>query len=642
MFALLVCLSSCDVINGLLGKDTNEDPPAVEPPEEEEPDEEEPEEEEPEVDLSGITLPAYSGVYDGRAQSLAIEGELPEGVTVAYVGNGVKDAGEYTVTARFYLDGKYLDGKDITSTISIEKAVYDMYGVSFDGATLIAGGAAYNLEVKGTLPTGVSVLRYDGNGSTEVGEHTVTAVFAYDEKNYEPIPNMTATLRVVEGPTQFAGICLPDVTLVYDGRNHTVTASGAGASCIVEYTGNTARGAGEYAVSARLSDGSAEVTVNSTLKILPAKLSVRAEDKTVTYDGREHSISLVWDGIQPAGVNVSVIGNGTAAIGTHNVRFRFSLDESVRGNYLYQADINATLTINAPESSVADGLSFKSVSGGYAVEKYTGTASTVVIPEEYTNSYGVKANVIEVSAGAFMNNTALTYVYLPDSVKTVGNNAFRGCTSLRSVTLGSDIKGIGQLAFADTAISDVVLPDSLEAIGYGAYRGAPVERIVLPFVGGSAVTSNPYIGYLFGAAAYAGNAQALPDELKVVILSEKCTEVPAYAFYGASKIEEIVIGSKVTEIGVSAFQGCSSLVGLYVPATVTDIPAAAHNYNSPVYNCKDGFIIGTAVASKTSKPSGWGNRFDILNSTARATVMWNVSFTEYMDSILAATYFGIG
>lgn len=642
IFALLLCLTSCDVINGILGKDTDDGP--VEPPAPEEPPEEpeeEPEEEEPTVDLSGVTLSSETLVYDGRAHSITVEGDLPEGVTVAYVGNSVKNAGTHTVTARFYLDGKHLEDKDLTATITIERAVYDMYGVSFDGATLVAGGAPYDLFVSGTLPEGVRVLRYDGNGHTEVGEHTVTAVFQYDEQNYEPIENMTATLRVVDGPARFAGICLPDLTAVYDGRDHQVTTGGAPtASYLVEYGNNTAKNAGEYSVSARIFDGTSELTIRSTMKIVPAKLNVKAEDKTVTYDGNKHSVALKWGGgTAPVGVSVTELGNGTAAIGTHSVRFRFSLDESMRGNYLYQPDITATLTIEEPESFVVDGMTFKSVSGGYAVEGYTGAATSVIIPKEYTNSLGIRAAVVEIAAGAFMNNTSISCVYIPESVKTIGNNAFRGCTSLESVTLGSKIESIGQLAFADTAVRDVTLPDSLKAIGHAAYRGAPVERIVLPFIGGSRVTSNPYIGYIFGAPAYAGNEQYLPEELKLVVLSEKCTYVPAYAFFGASMIEEVKLSDKVTEIGISAFQGCTSLIGLYIPKSVTDIPASANNYNSPIYNCKDGFVIGTGVASKTAKPAGWGNRFDIQSSTARATVQWNVSYGEYMDLILSATYF---
>lgn len=639
LFSMLLCLSSCSLLGGDKPPvdDPVDDPPAVEP------EDKEPEDEAPKVDLSGITFPGYTGIYDGKAHSVAISGTLPEGVTVGYLGNGVKDAGTYTVSARFYLNGEYLSGMDKTATIVINRAVYDMYGVSFEGATVIAGGEPYNLYVQGTLPTGVRVLSYEGNGKSEVGEYTVKAKFTWDEKNYEPIEDMTATLKVVSGPAAFAGVAMPDLTYVYDGKEHELKPVNATVgSYIYEYTQGvgSAKNAGEYPTTVRLFDGTNEAVMSSTLKIKPAKLNVTASDKEVVYNGSVQSIDLVWSGTQPKGVTVSELGNGTAAIGTHNVRFRFILDESERGNYLYHSDINVTLTIKSPDALEAtEGLEFKSVSGGYAVSGYTGDAAQIIIPKEYTNSLGVSGKVVEISSGAFMGNESITYVYIPDSVTTIGHNAFRGCESLKSVTMSNSLKVLGQLAFAETAIADVVIPDTLKAVGQGAFRGASVERIVLPYIGGSETTSNPYIGYIFGASSYAGNEQYVPESLKVVILSDECTIVPAYSFFGATSIEEVKIGKGVTEIGISAFQGCKSLIGLYIPTTVKDIPASAKSYNSPIYDCNDNFRLGTGVASKDKKPSGWGSKWDILNETARVTVLWNLTYDEYFEGVCQRLYF---
>ena len=636
---MLLCFSSCSLIGG---KTTPPDEPPVDPPAAD-PAPEEPGDEKPSIDLSAITFADYTCTYDGKAHSIAISGALPEGVTVGYLGNGVKDAGTYTVSARFYYNGEYLSGMDKTANIIINRAVYDMYGVSFEGATVIAGGEPYNLYVQGDLPTGVRVLGYEGNGNTAVGEYTVKAKFTWDEKNYEPIEDMTATLKVVSGPAAFAGVCMPDLTYVYDGREHELKPVNATVgSYIYEYTegvGN-AKNAGEYPTMVRIFDGTNEAVLSSTLKILPAKLNVSASDKEVVYDGSIKAIDLVWSGTQPKGVTVTELGNRTAAIGEHSVRFRFSLDESERGNYLYHPDINVTLTIKMPDDfAPTEGLEFKSTSGGYAVVGYTGDAKQIIIPKEYTNSLGVKDKVVEIASGAFMDNKSITYVYIPDSVTTIGHSAFRGCTDLKSVTMSARLKVLGQLAFADTAIADVKIPDTVKAIGNSALRGAAVERIVLPFIGGSTTTSNPYIGYIFGASSYGGNEQYVPETLKVVILSDACTIVPAYSFFGASSIEEVKLGKGVTEIGISAFQDCKSLIGLYIPSTVKDIPASSKNYNSPIYDCSETLEVGTAIASKDKKPAGWGNRWDILSESSRVTVLWNLSYEEYVETICKKLYF---
>ena len=78
----------------------------------------------------------------------------------------------------------------------IHKATYDMSGVSFSDLMAPYDGAAHSIEIKGTLPNGVTVA-YEGNGQTTVGEYTVTATFKGDAQNYNPIEPMTATLTIL-------------------------------------------------------------------------------------------------------------------------------------------------------------------------------------------------------------------------------------------------------------------------------------------------------------------------------------------------------------------------------------------------------------------------------------------------------------
>ena len=145
-------------------------------------------------DMSGISLSDATVTYNGTAQNLAIAGELPEGVKVSY-GAGFTEAGVYTVTATFTGNKNYEDIEPMTATLTIEKAVYDMSGISFADKTLIYRGIAQSLKIDGTLPLGVRVS-YDGS-YTEAGEYTITASFKGDAKNYEPIPDMSAKLTIV-------------------------------------------------------------------------------------------------------------------------------------------------------------------------------------------------------------------------------------------------------------------------------------------------------------------------------------------------------------------------------------------------------------------------------------------------------------
>ena len=144
VFSLAMALTSCDVLEGVLGGVLGTEPEAP--------------------SLDGITLPEKTVTYNGEAHSLEIKGTLPEGVTVKYENNGKTDAGKYTVVAKFYNGEEYMEGKDLTADLRINKASLSsaMEGVSFSGAKFTYDGEAHSLAISGTLPEGVTVS-YVGN-----------------------------------------------------------------------------------------------------------------------------------------------------------------------------------------------------------------------------------------------------------------------------------------------------------------------------------------------------------------------------------------------------------------------------------------------------------------------------------------------
>lgn len=103
-------------------------------------------------DISGLKFNDASFVYDGTAKSLAIEGELPEGVAVAYEGNGETNVGTYTVTAKFTVDKNHEAIPNMTATLTITKAAVDMSGITFTDESFVYDGSAKSIEIKGEPP----------------------------------------------------------------------------------------------------------------------------------------------------------------------------------------------------------------------------------------------------------------------------------------------------------------------------------------------------------------------------------------------------------------------------------------------------------------------------------------------------------
>ena len=109
----------------------------------------------------------------------------------------ISDVGEYSVKYTVLETNDYT-GDEKTLIVRVIRAVYDMSGVEFYDKSFYKSGAEYSIFIDGVLPCGVTVS-YIGNGVSEVGEYTVTAVFKGSD-NYEIIPDMTAKITVLEAP----------------------------------------------------------------------------------------------------------------------------------------------------------------------------------------------------------------------------------------------------------------------------------------------------------------------------------------------------------------------------------------------------------------------------------------------------------
>ena len=135
----------------------------------------------------------------------------------------------------------------------------------------------------------------------------------------------------------------------------------------------------------------------------------------------------------------------------------------------------------------------------------------------YTNTNGVKQNlngnasmtlrapsdavnvefadsVTSLPIGVCSNNTVLTSVTM-NSVISIGEGAFRGCTSLSGVSIPSSVTVIGEAAFRGcTSLTSVDIPSSVTEIGYRAFENCSkletvnMNSIRPPLVGHRAFT----------------------------------------------------------------------------------------------------------------------------------------------------------
>ena len=153
--------------------------------------------------------------------------------------------------------------------------------------------------------------------------------------------------------------------------------------------------------------------------------------KYVVLDSQAKFISLADAKAQKA--DAVEINLNTATLGHHMV----GLCYGEPGSYVY-----TTVLYSVILSTDGSRFTYSIVDGGAVITGLkSGYDSTVAIPAKVTLDGNGNFNadstaeydVIAIGDGAFKDKTDLEYVYVPASVKTIGNEAFMGCTSLKQV-----------------------------------------------------------------------------------------------------------------------------------------------------------------------------------------------------------------
>ena len=136
--------------------------------------------------------------------------------------------------------------------------------------------------------------------------------------------------------------------------------------------------------------------------------------------------------------------------------------------------LTAASAETANEFTTADGLKYSITDAEQktvSVSGYTGTATELVIPAEVTNG-SVTYKVTAIGVYAFLGNSTLTRVTIPEGVTDIGAFAFNYCESLTNVTIPEGVTYIGDLAFDScTSLKSVTIPEGVTMIDGSAFSG---------------------------------------------------------------------------------------------------------------------------------------------------------------------------
>ena len=178
---------------------------------------------------------------------------------------------------------------------------------------------------------------------------------------------------------------------------------------------------------------------------------------------------------------------------------------------------------------------------------YKGYKTFVKIPDT------VKA----IGDGAFKNNDMIRNIYIPDSVTSIGKNAFYDCDQLTSVFIPDSVTSVGSSCFYScNNLTYVKLPQNMNGVSpLMFYECKKLETVVF----GMNVT-------WIGGSAFKDCSQLkvdLPGNIKTIGSS---------AFMNCKSLTEITIPKSLTDCGYDIFSGCSNLKTIKFEKGITTIP----------------------------------------------------------------------
>lgn len=235
----------------------------------------------------------------------------------------------------------------------------------------------------------------------------------------------------------------------------------------------------------------------------------------------------------------------------------------------------------------------------YAINPHDSTSCHVIGWKGQENLYikekveidGKEYAVTEIADKAFSGQEGITSVFLPQSLRKIGADAFFECKGLVNVTLPEGLTELGHACFKGTGIWDVSFPKSLKSIGHASFaQSENIVTLIIPE----------------GVETLEMDAFANCTNLVSVQLPSTLKTISRGVFWDCQSLEEIHIPAGVCTIGEYAFFYCPKLKHVYnhslVPQPYSSIfkrpnitihvPASSVELYRSAYQWKEMDIVG--------------------------------------------------
>ncbi len=270
----------------------------------------------------------------------------------------------------------------------------------------------------------------------------------------------------------------------------------------------------------------------------PSGLSIFSERLSwIGVSGAKGYVVKIAKGKEETSVNVSSTSYDLSEIKSDGA-FTLSVSAIGDGKEYSDSPFSDSVTYYCGNKTLRS-LKYEEVEGGY---KILGYVDGVDLPLLYIPSYIERKPVVSIAKRAFNASKTLTAVYVPSTVKDVGDSAFFGCDNLDRVSIqGGNLK-IGTYAFASCrSLKRVVFNGAAAELGNYAFMNC--SKIAIYYT--QNVTT-------IGECAFLGSGLSGELDLRGV------KNIKSGAFNGC-EITSITLGKNLSAIEPSAFFNCDDL-----------------------------------------------------------------------------------
>ncbi|MBQ7045349.1 MAG: leucine-rich repeat protein [Clostridia bacterium] len=349
-------------------------------------------------------------------------------------------------------------------------------------------------------------------------------------------------------------------------------------------------------------------TKQVTVNILGGKVESIAENRSKSGTAENLIITLASPLNLPKSISISnsslISGtkvltlNGTGELKNSDIFDKLIANDgaviTLVGTYPEQLESVGSGKFILPTPQPAKQFAYTQNGSEITITGYLGTDKQVVIPAEL-DGYPVT----QIGENSFYLNRSITSVTIPGSVKTISENAFRGCTALEEIVFNEGLQSIGTYAFGGTKLTKVVFPSTLKTIGVSAFNGCSslteIDLANIESIKGSAFANCAALG-----STGAGNRVVIPATV---------TELGAHAFLNCAQLKRVdwypvkLSSGAAGSMENPAFKGCTGITLARIYQTAENIPAYLFYKASDVANNK-GITTLSFMAGSRAKTIG--------------------------------------